>query len=67
MSKDKFLNSDYKPDENTRKDIETLHKEGKSLSGIQLQFADMKNANLTNADLSNSNLTKSDSLDSDGS
>ena len=31
MDKDKFFNPDYKPDENTRKEIETLHKEGKSL------------------------------------
>ena len=54
MDKNKFFNPDYKPDENTRKEIENLHKEGTSISGVQLQFADMKNANLTNADLSNS-------------
>ena len=58
MDKDKFFNPDYKPDENTRKEIENLHKEGSSLSGVQLQFADMKNANLSNADLSNSDLTR---------
>ena len=28
MSKDKFLNSDFKPDENTRQEIESLHKDG---------------------------------------
>jgi len=60
MDKDKFLNPNYKPDENTRNEIETLHKEDISLSGVQLQFADMKNANLTNADLSNSDLTRAD-------
>ena len=60
MEKDKFFNPDYKPDENTRNEIEILYKEGKSLSGVQLQFADMKNANLTNADLSNSDLTRAD-------
>jgi len=60
MDKDKFLNPDYKPDENTRNEIENLHKEDISLSGVQLQFADMKNANLTNADLSNSDLTRAD-------
>jgi len=60
MSKDKFLNSDYKPDENTKQEIEALHKNGKSLSGVQLQYADMKNAKLVNADLSNANLTRAD-------
>ena len=60
MDKDKFLNPDYKPDENTCEEIENLHKEGNSLSGVQLKFADMKNANLTNADLSNSDLSKAD-------
>ena len=60
MDKNKFFNLDYKPDENTRNEIENLHKEGISLSGVQLQFADMKNANLINADLSNSDLTRAD-------
>ena len=58
MEKDKFFNPDYKPDENTRNEIENLHKEDISLSGVQLKFADMKNANLVNADLSYSDLTK---------
>ena len=60
MSKDKFLNSDYKPDENTRQEIESLHKDGESLSDVQLQYADMKNAKLVNADLSNADLTRAD-------
>ena len=60
MNKDKFINPDYKPDKNTCMEIENLHEEGKSLSGVQLQFADMKNANLINADLSNSDLTRAD-------
>ena len=60
MSKDKFLNSDYKPDENTKQEIEVLHKDGESLSGIQLKLADMKNAKLVNADLSNTDLTRAD-------
>ena len=60
MSKDKFLNSDYKPDENTRQEIEALHKDGESLSGVQLKHADMRSAKLVNADLSNSDLTRSD-------
>ena len=60
MSKEKFLNSDYKPDENTKQEIEDLHKDGKSLSDIQLKFADMKNAKLVNADLSHADLTRAD-------
>jgi len=54
MSKDKFLNPDYKPDENTKQEIEALHKDGESLSGVQLKHADMRSAKLVNADLSNS-------------
>ncbi|MDP7027462.1 MAG: pentapeptide repeat-containing protein [Candidatus Marinimicrobia bacterium] len=60
MSKEKFLNPDYTADENTREEIETLHKDGESLSGIQLKLADMKNAKLVNADLSNTDLTRAD-------
>ena len=60
MSKDKFLNPDYKPDENTKQEIEALHKDGESLSGVQLKHADMRSAKLVNADLSNSDLTRSD-------
>ena len=60
MNKDKFLNSDYKPDGNTKEEIEGLHKDGKSLAGVHIKFADMKNVNLVNADLSNSDLTKAD-------
>ena len=60
MSKEKFLNPDYTPDENTRQEIELLHKDGESLSDIQLKYADMKNSKLVNADLSNADLTRAD-------
>ena len=60
MSINKFLNTEYKPDANTKAEIEKLHSDGKSLSGVQLKFADMKNAKLVNADLSNSDLTRAD-------
>jgi len=60
VSKEKFLNPDYTPDGNTLEEIETLHKDGESLSGIQLKLADMKNAKLVNADLSNADLTRAD-------
>ena len=64
MSKDQFMNPDYKPDENTCQKIELLHKDGVSLSGVFLKYATMKNANLVNVDLSNSDLTRSDFSDS---
>ena len=43
MSKEPFMNPDYKPNENTRNEIEKLHKDGVSLSGINLKYANMKN------------------------
>ena len=60
MNKEKYLNTDYKPDENTKAEVENLHKEGQSLAGINLKFADMSQAKLVNADLSNSDLTRAD-------
>ena len=60
MNKDKFMNPDYKPDKNTRQEIEKLHDEGVSLSGIYLKYADMKNTKLINVDLSGSDLTRAD-------
>ena len=60
MSIDKFLNPDFTPDESTKSEVENLHKEGHSLAGINLKFADMSQAKLVNADLSNSDLTRAD-------
>ena len=60
MSKDQFMNPDYKPDDNTRQEIEILHNDGVSLSGIHLKYADMKNAKLVNVDMSGADLTRSD-------
>ena len=60
MSKEPFMNPDYKPNENTRNEIEKLHKDGVSLSGINLKYANMKNATLVNVDISNADLTRSD-------
>ena len=60
MSKDPFMNPDYKPDENTRQEIENLHNDGVSLSGVYLQYADMKNTKLVNVDMSGADLTRSD-------
>ena len=60
MSKNQFLNPDYKPDKNTRQEIEKIHSNGVTLDGINLKYADMKNANLVNVDMSGSDLTRSD-------
>jgi len=60
MNKEKFLKAEYKPDDNTKGELEKLHKDGESLAGAQLKFADMKNAKLVNADLSNADLTRAD-------
>ena len=60
MSIDKFLNPDFTPDESTKAEVENLHKEGQSLAGINLKFANMSQAKLVNADLSNSDLSRTD-------
>ena len=54
----KFKDSEYKPDENTKNEIEELNREGQSLSGFQLNFADLKSANLVDADLKSCDLRK---------
>ena len=48
MGKDEFLSSNYKPNENTKTELETLHNSGESLSEIKIKFADMKNVKLVN-------------------
>ncbi len=60
MSKDLFMNPDYKPDENTCQKIEKLHNDGVALNKIHLKYANMKNAKLVNVDFSETDLTRSD-------
>ena len=60
MNKEIFFNTDYKPNESTKSQIETLHQNNESLDGIQLKFANMQNSKLVNASLKNSDLTRSD-------
>ncbi len=59
MNKDPFLSSDYKPNENTKKEVEELHANGNSLDNIHLKHADMENAKLVHASMSNADLTRS--------
>tara|TARA_B100000945_G_C20423630_1_gene619271 strand:+ start:2306 stop:3211 length:906 start_codon:yes stop_codon:yes gene_type:complete len=60
MNNEKFLNKNFKPNENTKSEIEELHKHNKSLEGVQIKFADLKNAKLVNANMKKSDLTRSD-------
>tara|TARA_B100000131_G_scaffold203274_1_gene195200 strand:- start:199 stop:1104 length:906 start_codon:yes stop_codon:yes gene_type:complete len=60
MNKEKFFDPEFKSDENTKQEIENLHNEGNSLSGVQLKFSEMQNVKLVNADLSNADLTRAD-------
>ena len=48
MNKEIFFNTDYKPNESTKSQIETLHQNNESLDGIQLKFANMQNSKLVN-------------------
>jgi hypothetical protein len=59
MNKDPFLSSDYKPHQNTKKEIEELHSNGNSLDDIHLKHANMENANLVHVSMSNADLTRS--------
>ena len=54
------MNPDYKPDESTQQEIEKLHNDGVSLSGVYLKYANMKNAKLVNVDMPGADLTRSD-------
>ena len=60
MSKNPFMNPDYKANENTKTEIEELHSNGNSLNDIHLKHANMKNATLVNVSMANSDLTRSD-------
>ena len=42
MNKDPFMNPDYKPHKNTLQEVEKLHDDGVSLSGVYLKYANMK-------------------------
>ena len=49
---EKFKDPGYKPDENTKTEIEQLNKEGQSLSGFQLQCNQRTYGNVFNESLS---------------
>ena len=58
MNKEKYINSDYKVDQNTFLELENLNKSNEDLSNFNLKGANLKNINLVNAKMENANLSK---------
>ena len=58
MDKKKYINSDYKADQNTFLELENLNKSNEDLSNFNLKGAELKNINLVNATMENANLSK---------
>ena len=59
MNKNPFMSPDYKPNENTKNEIEDLHTSGNALNNIHLKYANMEKANLVQASMTNADLTRS--------
>ena len=58
MNKEKYINLDYKPDENTRLELESLNKAKENLSKFNLNQANLEKINLVNAVMEHSNLSR---------
>ena len=58
MNKEKYINLDYQPDENTRLELESLNKAKENLSKFNLNQANLEKINLVNAVMENSNLSR---------
>lgn len=58
MDKEKYINSNYKPDENTRLELETLNKQKENLSNFNLNQANLQRINLVEAIMKKANLSK---------
>ena len=58
MNKEKYINIDYQPDENTRLELESLNKAKENLSKFNLNQANLEKINLVNAVMENSNLSR---------
>ena len=58
MNKEKYINLDYQPDENTRLELESLNKTKENLSKFNLNQANLEKINLVNAVMENSNLSR---------
>jgi len=58
MSKNKYTDPNYKPDDNTLSEIEVLNKNREDLSGIHLKGSELENIYLVDATIKNSDLSK---------
>ena len=60
MNKEKYINPDYMPDENTSSEIESLNKQKEDLSNFNLKKASLKNIYLVNATMKDCDLERTD-------
>ena len=60
MSKDKYINPNFIPNESTCSEIQSLNEKKEDLSGFNLKHASLKNIYLVDAKMKNSNLEKVD-------
>ena len=60
MTKEKYINHNYTPDENTSKEIESLNRQKENLSNFNLKKASLKNIYLVNANMKNCDLERTD-------
>jgi len=58
MNKEKYLDPNYIPDENTAQEIEALYKKNKNLSNLKLNNASLKGLYLVDAEMQNCELEK---------
>ena len=63
MTKKKYTNPDFFPDENTCKEVESLNKQKEDLSNFNLDNANLEKIYLVNAKMKDSNLSKANLKD----
>ena len=64
MDKEKYININYKADENTCSELENLNKKNEDLSKFNLNKANLKKINLINATMKNANLSRANLIGS---
>ena len=60
MNKEKYINVNYSPDDNTSSELESLNKAKENLSNFNLKEASLKNIYLVSAKMQNCNLERTD-------
>ena len=58
MNKEKYIDPNYSPNENTAQEIESLYKENKNLSNLKLNNASLEGIYLVDAEMNNCELEK---------